>query len=70
MVYFTNWKFGFHSDPRLHDLKPSCTRAFPLSIPVLPSQISATPSNGLEINRPPEGLNRGFTVGPSGSTAE
>ena len=21
MVYFTNWKAGFDSDPRLHDLK-------------------------------------------------
>ena len=22
---FTNWKFGFDSDPRLPDLQPSCT---------------------------------------------
>ena len=70
MVYFTNWKFGFHSDPRLHDLKPSCTRAFPLSIPATPSQISPTPSNGLEINTPPAGRDRRFTVVPSRSTAE
>ena len=70
MVYFTNWKFGFHSDPRLHDFQPSCTRAFPLSIPVPPSQISPTPLNGLEINRPTVGLDRRFTVVPSGSTAE
>ena len=70
MVYFTNWKFGFHSDPRLHDFQPSCTRAFPLSIPVPPSQISPTPSNGLEINTPPTGRDRRFTVVPSRSTAE
>ena len=32
---FTNWKFRFDSDPRLHDLKPSCTWGFPLCILVL-----------------------------------
>ena len=32
---FTNWKFGFDSDPRLHDLQPSCSWASPLCILVL-----------------------------------
>ena len=32
---FTNWKFGLDSNPRLHDLQPSCVWAFPLCVLVL-----------------------------------
>ena len=32
---FTNWKFGFDSDPLLHDLQPSCSWASLLCILVL-----------------------------------
>ena len=74
---FSNWKFGFDSDPRLHDVQPSCTLWRTDTIVIFklnsfPSQISPQsllspppPSNGLEINKPPlpgRGLNRGFKV--------
>ena len=56
--------------------KTSCTWAFPLCILVLyeelipslflnsisPSSLLSLSSNGLEINKPPRGLNNGFTV--------
>ena len=55
---FTNWKFGFDSDPRLHDLPPSCTWAFPLLILGVsklnkPLPPPPSPSNGLEKNKLP-----------------
>ena len=59
MVYLPTRSFGFHCDPQLHDLNVLYLRFFTLysSFSWGTDTISPAPSN-----KPPEGLDSGFTL--------
>ena len=78
---FTNWRFGFDFDPRLHDLKLLVLDLFYnlyssslwRTDTIVVSKLNKPPppaSNKLETNKPPPGgrLNTGFTVSKKQST--